>query len=165
MVKTGKLKYQSAFLLSEKVKDDELVIHGGTLFDYYFTFDKSNTSKARKAIILSGYLNGLLRLIQQNRNKPDLKIKGTTYILNKRTAEKIGFKEDKTDVVQKFILILNYPNLVATKSIANRKLSFPRLKSIKTYKTDIATLNENKEKIDTIRNRITNSLQQLVSKA
>jgi hypothetical protein len=38
-----------------------MVIHGGTLFDYYFTLDKNSSSRQRKIFILQQYLEGLLR--------------------------------------------------------------------------------------------------------
>jgi hypothetical protein len=37
-----------------------MVIHGGTLFDY-FTLDKNSSSRQRKIFILQQYLEGLLR--------------------------------------------------------------------------------------------------------
>jgi hypothetical protein len=63
-----------------------MVIHGGTLFDYYFTLDK-NSSSRQKNFILQQYLEGL----PDNCGKKgqNLQIKATTYILNERTGKKI----------------------------------------------------------------------------
>ena len=162
MIKSGKLEYQSCLLISEREKDNQILIHGGTLFDYFFILDKNTTANQRKNAIISEYLRGLLELIDSNQESLNTQVKGTTYILNERTATKIGFEVEKTDSIQKIILLLNYPNLVASKSFVNKKISLPNLKQIKTYKSDIDTLNKNREKIekinDQIRNIITNRI-------
>ena len=151
MIKNGKLKYESSLLISEQEKDNRITIHGGTLFDYYFVLNKDDNGKSRKNFILLEYLNGILELIESNNEKPNLEITGTSYILNQRTANKIGFEVQKTNVTQLIILILNYPNLVFTKSFANKKLSLPNLKNIKTYKSNIRKLERNKQRISKIR--------------
>jgi len=71
-------------------------------------------------------------------------IKGTTYILNDRTANKIGLKIIKTNITQKLILIYNYVNLLISNSIAKRKISFPKLNKIKTFESDLNELIERK---------------------
>ena len=40
LIENGQLKYYSLFLLAEQEKDGIITIHGGTLFDYYFVFQK-----------------------------------------------------------------------------------------------------------------------------
>ncbi|NMM47674.1 hypothetical protein [Marinigracilibium pacificum] len=157
MIKSGKLKYQSLLLVSEEEKNNQIIIHGGTLFDYYFVF-KSDVPEQRKNFILSEYLTGLLKLIDSNKQNIDTEVIGTTYILNERTANKIGFSAQKTDFAQQIILILNYPNLLISKSLADKKLSLPNIRHTKTYKTDIKTLIDNKEKIERINSAIKNSL-------
>ena len=147
MIKSGKMMYLSSFLIAEKEKNNEIIIHGGTLFDYYFSLDKDQTPKERKLYILTGYLRGLVALIESNQAKPGTRIKGTTYILNERTARKIGFTTEKTDMVQKIILVLNYPNLIFSKSFLEKKLSLPKLNTTKTYTSDIKSLSNNIGKI------------------
>lgn len=154
MIKNGKMTYLSLFLIAEKEKNNQIIIHGGTLFDYYFSLDAFQNPKERKQFILAEYLSGILELIESNKENHGIKVKGTTYILNKRTAKKIGFEVEKPDMIQKIILILNYPNLIATKSYAERKLSFPKLVATNTYTSEIGTLNENKERIEKVRNTL-----------
>ncbi|WZL87712.1 hypothetical protein VS868_08820 [Salinimicrobium sp. 3283s] len=122
MIKNGKLQYESSLLISEKEKDSQITIHGGTLFDYYFVLNKDDIGKNRRNVILSEYLNGILKLVASNNEKPNLEITGTTYILNPRTVNKIGFEVQKTNPAQLIILILNYPNLVFTRSFASKFL-------------------------------------------
>ncbi|TQI71140.1 hypothetical protein JM79_2066 [Gramella sp. Hel_I_59] len=158
MIKNGKLKYESSLLISEKEKNNQIKIHGGSLFDYYFVLNDQDKGSKRRNIILLEYLNGILEIIESNIEKPNLKITGTTYILNERTANKIGFKVQKMDTIQLIILLLNYPNLIFTKSFSHKKLSFPDLKKIKTYESSIKELDENKQKITKIRNTIKSTI-------
>ena len=74
-----------------------------------------------------------------------IKVKGTSYILNERTANKIGFKVVKTDFLQKMILMFNYFNILISSSFAKKKLSFPKLSNIKTFESEISELLLRKE--------------------
>ena len=121
--KSGKLIYYSSLFLTEKPKDGIIKIHGGTLFDYYFVIDKKMKGNQRTKFILQQYLQGLLCLIEKHRDKSEMKLQGTSYIINKRTAEKIGFKIIQTDFLQKLTLIYNYFNLLTSNSIAKKKIS------------------------------------------
>lgn len=160
LVRNGKLKYYSSLLLAENEKNNSINIHGGTLFDYYFIFDKNSSGPQRKKIIIQQYLEGLLNLTKQFENSSfeNVNIKGTTYILNEKTAKKLGFKSKRPDFIQTIILILNYPNLLVTKSIASKKLSFPNLSNIRTYETSLKNLISNTEKIKIINKRLKSTI-------
>jgi hypothetical protein len=149
--KSGSLIYYSPLFLAEKPKNGMIKIHGGTLFDYVFVIDKKMNGKQRTNFIIQQYLEGILNLIEEKEiNKSEnIKISGTSYIINDRTAQRIGFNVIKTDNIQKLILVYNYFNVLITLSIAKAKLSFPKLKEIKTFET---TLNELVKKKDFIRN-------------
>jgi len=151
MKKSGGLKYYSSLFLAERPKNGTIKIHGGTLFDYVFVIDPKMNGKQRTNFIIQQYLEGLLNLIEENEiNKSEnVKIVGTSYIINDRTAQRVGFKVVKTDYVQKLILIYNYFNVLMTYSIAKGKLSFPKLKETKTFE---AKLNELIKRKDFIRN-------------
>ncbi|APG61379.1 hypothetical protein LPB144_05085 [Christiangramia salexigens] len=160
LVKKEKINYYSQLLLAENQKNNSITIHGGTLFDYYFIFDNRSNGPERKKFILQQYLEGLLNLIKEHEKTSDknLNIKGTTYIINENTGKKLGFKSNKPDFVQMIILILNYPNLLLTKSIANNKLSFPNLTNIRTYEASLDELKLNKGKIENINNRLKSTI-------
>ena len=106
LVQKGHLTYQSLFLLTEKEKQGVIKIHGGTLFDYYFVLNDEMSGEERTNLILSEYLKGLLNLI--NNEQEDILIRGTSYIINERTAQKVGLKKVNTDLVQTLILVFNY---------------------------------------------------------
>jgi hypothetical protein len=128
-----KLTYYSSLFIAEKEEKGVIKVHGGSLFDYVFVIDKSLSGKQRTNFTLQKYLEGILNLIkdyEEDRNT-SLKIKGTTYILNARTAEKIGFDIVRTGLIQKLILTYNYVNILISNSISKRKISFPKLKILK----------------------------------
>ena len=146
--KNGGVIYYSPLFISEKPKNGLIKIHGGTLFDYYFVIDKKMNGKQRTNFIIQQYLDGLLHLIEKYENDKKIKIRGTSYIINKRTAEKIGFEIVETDILQKIILIYNYLNILISNSIAKNKLSFPKLNKTKTFDADLSQLLERKEYIE-----------------
>jgi len=145
--KSGDLIYYSPLFLAEKPQDGKIILHGGTLFDYVFVIDRRTNGKQRTNFILQQYLEGLLNLIEVNQNKKteNFKISGTSYIINERTAQRVGFKVVKTDFLQKAILMVNYFNVLLTYSIAKGSLSFPKLSDTKTFETTIDKLIKQKD--------------------
>ena len=150
--------YYSPLFITEKPKNGLIKIHGGTLFDYYFVIDKKMNGKQRTDFIIHQYFIGLLSLIEKHKNDTRIKIRGTSYIINERTAEKIGFEIVKTDISQKIILIYNYFNILISNSIAKNKLAFPKLNKTKTFETDISQLLERKEYIERLNKSLKNTI-------
>jgi hypothetical protein len=158
--KSGKIIYHSLLFLSEKPKNGVLIIHGGTLFDYVFVIDKKMNGTLRTKFILQQYLQGLLNLIEQyeiNKNG-NLKVRGTSYIINESTAERIGFTITKTDFVQKMIITYNYFNILISSSIAKDKLSFPNLNDTKTFEATLIDLVERKEYIRNLNSKLKSAI-------
>lgn len=160
MKKTGKLIYYSSLFVTEKENKGVIIVHGGTLFDYVFVIDRKMSGKQRTSFIIHQYLEGLINLIEEYENKEsqNIKVRGTTYIINKRTAHKIGFKVVKTDYIQKIILIYNYFNLLFSNSIARARLSFPNVSNVATIEGNLADLIANKERLKHLNERIKRSL-------
>jgi uncharacterized integral membrane protein len=158
MVEKGKLKYQSLLLLTENGQDGIIKLHGGTLLDYVYVIDSNWNAQQRKQFIIKEFLNGLIKLIDEQKEKKDLdiRIKGTSYILNERTAEKLGFEVVKKDFLQQIILIFNYFNLLVTNSVGKGRLSFPVMKQIITIEANISTLLAKEDKIRALKNKIEN---------
>ena len=146
--KSGRMIYYSPLFITEKPKDGLIKIHGGTLFDYYFVIEKKMNGKQRTDFIIQQYLEGLLNLIEKYERDKNMKISGTSYIINKRTAEKIGFEIINTDILQRLILTYNYFNILISNSIAKNKLTFPNLNKTETFESNIRQLLERKEYIE-----------------
>ncbi len=140
-------------------------IHGGSLFDYVFVIDQKMNGKQRVNFIIQQYLEGLLNLIEENENNKteNIKIRGTSYIINDRTAQRIGFTVIKTDYIQKVILLYNYFNVLLTYSIAKGKLLFPKLSQTKTFEAELHELVARKDFIrnlnEKLKNTITNKIR------
>jgi hypothetical protein len=148
--KRGKLIYYSSLFIAEKEKKGIIKVHGGSLID------KSLSGMQRTNFILQKYLEGILNLIkdcEENQNT-SLKIKGTSYILNERTAKKIGFEIVRTELIQTLILSYNYVNILISNSFAKRKLSFPKLNNVKTFETNLEKLIKRRAFIEKLNERL-----------
>ena len=106
--------------------------------------------------ILQQYLEGLLNLIETYENGENKRVKftGTTYILNARTAEKLGFKVRKIGGIQLLILSMNYFNLLTSNSMAKRKLAFPNLRKAISFEANLEDLIEKKALIKALSDRL-----------
>ncbi len=154
--RNGKLVYYSPLFLAENEKKGVVTVHGGTLFDYVYVIDRRLNGKQRTRLILKSYLDGLLNLMEAHRDRKDkpIKIKGTSYIINNRTADKIGLKKTKTSLSQALILILNYVHLSISYSFSKSRISFPNLSDINTYEGEIGELLKRKEYLLKLRERL-----------
>ncbi len=146
--------YYAPLFITEKPKDGLIKIHGGTLFDYYFAIEKNLNGRERTSYIMYEYLNGLLALIEAYKDQPQLRVQGTSYIINHRTAEKLGFKIIATNGFQKLILIYNYFNILISSSIAKNKLNFPKIGNTITLESTIGELVTHKEYIAKLKNQL-----------
>jgi len=91
-----------------------------------------------------------------------MKISGTSYIINKRTAEKIGFEIINTDILQRLILTYNYFNILISNSIAKNKLTFPNLNKTETFESNIRQLLERKEYIEKLNKSLKSTIANTV---
>jgi hypothetical protein len=158
--KNGDLVYHSPLFLSEKPKNGIIKIHGGTLFDYVFVIDQNMDGKQRTNFIIHQYLEGLLNLIEENKNRKtgNLTVRGTSYIIKDRTAHRIGFRPVTTSTIQKLILIYNYFNILIMYSIAKDKLSFPKVNETKTFEADLNNLKKLRESISQLNEKLKNKI-------
>lgn len=154
MKKSGKLRYHSLLMLSEKPKDGVIKIHGGTLFDYVFVIDKKMNGNQRRTFIVQQYVEGLLNLINNTDMGSTTKLQGTSYIINKRTAQRVGFEVMPTDYIQKFILTYNYLNVLVTYSIAKGKLSFPKINRTITFEANLKDIGQKKDFLVTLNKKL-----------
>lgn len=115
-------------------------------------------AKERRNFILQQYVEGLLRLMTNYKTDEKLIIRGTSYIINKRTAKKIGFEICETDSLQKIILYYNYFNILISNSIAKKKLYFPNLNNAKIFEAHIDQLLEKKEYIEKLNVSLTRAI-------
>jgi len=107
--KNGSFKYYSPFLITEPKKDGLVIFHGGTLFDYYYTLSPDIEGRERIRYVLYGYVLGFLRFISEHEksDSEDVTIRGTSYIINPRTASRFGLEPVQKDFLQILILLFN----------------------------------------------------------
>lgn len=154
-VKSGSLHYYSPLLIGEKIRNNRLVLHSGSLFDYYFVLNKAHSVREIKRQVFSAYVDGLLNLIHEHENKQptQISIKATSYILNTRTAKKLGLSPTSPDMLQRFILYFNYINLTCALSLLNKKLTWPNIQKIASYEGKLDTLIDKKNDLISMKNR------------
>lgn len=154
--KKGSLIYYSSLFVAEKESKGVVKIHGGSLFDYVFVIDKVLTGSQRTNFILQQYIEGLLNLINdfEKKHNTTVKIQGTSYIINERTASKLGLKAVKTDFIQKCILVFNYVPLSISNSFSKRKLSLPNLSNSKTFEGELEELIKRKQVLQNLNNKL-----------
>ena len=155
-VKSGSLLYYSPLLIAEKVKNNRITLHSGSLFDYYFTLDFNQAAAERKKQVFTCYVDGLLALIAQyERKQPtSLRLKATSYILNPRTANKLGLTLRPVDPLQRFILYFNIINLTCALSLLKGKLTWPNMASIYTFEGTLDELIANKVYLVALKNKL-----------
>ncbi|MDR9364295.1 MAG: hypothetical protein RI575_03070 [Balneolaceae bacterium] len=154
--KNGKFIYYSPLFITEPERNGKVVVHGGTLFDYLFTITSDLKGRNRTRFVLYGYILGLLRFISEHENKSrgDLQIRGTSYIINDKTAARFGLKPVKTDILQLLILLLNYIPITLSYSYIKQKVHFPKISEIKTYEGKLSEMVRHKEKLIELKNQL-----------
>ena len=152
MVKSGKMAYCSPLLLAEKETKGQIVLHGGTLFDYHFTINKAWNAKQKTSFVIQQYLLGLLKLIETKQD--DIVLTGTSYILNARTAERLGFKQVPTNGVQKIILYFNAINLMVSASMIKGRWVIPPINRVNTYRATVSDIKANKKFIQSLAQKL-----------
>nr|WP_297349801.1 hypothetical protein [uncultured Glaciecola sp.] len=152
MVKNGNLIYFSPLFLVEKESKGAMVLHGGTLFDYHFTINKAWSSKRKTNYVIQQYLLGLLHLVE---NKPDdLILTGTSYVLNTKTAERLGFKKIPSLALQRLILMLNAINLTVSASKIKGRLVVPPISRTNSYSATVKDIKANADFIRALIKRL-----------
>ncbi|SDM35878.1 hypothetical protein SAMN05421823_112194 [Catalinimonas alkaloidigena] len=153
LVRKGQLTYQSTLFLSETPRRGVVVVHGGTLFDYYFVLDRRQTGAQRTQVVLAEYLKGLLQLAVTHPD--DTRLRGTSYVLNERTARKVGLKRVNTDPIQYLILMYNFCNLWVSNYLVKGKWVLPKLSAIHTYEGTVRDIADRRAYIAALLEQLT----------
>ncbi|MDT8322248.1 MAG: hypothetical protein RQ826_17160 [Xanthomonadales bacterium] len=67
------------------------------------------SASERKKLAMGGMIEGMINLIDEHEraDRRDLKVRTTSYILNERSAAKLGLEKRPTDAFQTLILYYN----------------------------------------------------------
>ena len=154
--KSGSFIYYSPFLITEPKKDGLVIFHGGTLFDYYYTLSPDIEGRERIRYVLYGYVLGFLRFISEHEksDSENVTIRGTSYIINPRTASRFGLRPVRKDFLQILILLLNYIPITLSNSFLKQKLSFPKISNVQTYEGNFEQLAAQKDELLLLERRL-----------
>jgi hypothetical protein len=154
--KNGKFIYYSPLFITEQERNNQVTVHGGTLFDYLYTISPDMQGHERTQLVLYGYISGLINFISEleNQNKDKLKVRGTSYIINRRTASRFGFKPVQKDFLQVMILLLNYIPITLSYSFLKQKLQFPNISDVQTYEGTFSEIVVHKEELLRLKQRL-----------
>ncbi len=142
--------YYSPMVVSFGNTPNVIDLHNGTSFDYLMDMRGVKTGVPWKKKMLKHYLNVLLHIIEQIESghlSQNTFIRGSSYFISKRSAQKLGFTIHKTSLAEKINIVLNYVDLIWMYSLSNGKLIFPNLHHIKTVRISGTLLVEKKNVI------------------
>lgn len=126
----GLYRYYSPLLLGYLPNEKVIDLHSGGSFDYLFVMRGVAPGAAFRKQVLKYQLEGLLRLIQYVEEKQipeSVSIVGTSYFFNERTLQKFGFKLEDASAFYRLNLLVNFIDITWMYSLAQGKLSFPKL--------------------------------------
>lgn len=154
--KSGKFIYYSPLFITEKVRNNRVTVHGGTLFDYIYTINPAMQGRERTRFVLYGYISGLLNFISvhEDQDDDDLKIRGTSYIINRRTAKRFGLQPVRKDFFQILLLLFNYIPITLSYSFLKQKLQLPKISDVQTYEGTLSEMAAHKEELVRLKHRL-----------
>ncbi|MDZ7756451.1 hypothetical protein [Rhodohalobacter sp.] len=154
--KSGKFIYYSPLFITEEERNNKVTVHGGTLFDYVYTIKPDMQGRERTQFVLYGYISGLVNFVSvhENQNKDNLKVRGTSYIINRRTARRFGLQPVQKDFLQILLLLFNYIPITISYSFLKQKLQFPKMSDVQTYEGTLSEIAAHKEELIRLKNRL-----------
>lgn len=103
--------------------------------------------------VLSFYIEGLLHIVAKIEKKEvpgTVVIKGSSYFFSDRTVERLGFELGKTELFERFNLLLNVVDLTWQYSLAHGKFILPNVLKVQTAKITGERLVEQKMKLESL---------------
>lgn len=140
-------------LLGYNPSAQKIDIHSGTSFDYLFVMRKYKPGPSTRNAMLYYYLEGMLRIIEkieQGEIPETVRITGTSYFFNERTAKKFGFSVGPPSLFLRFNIWLNALDLCWMYSLSKGRLAFPDFRSIRNVSADGNTLVAHKSNIEAL---------------
>lgn len=127
---TGGYTYYSPMLLGYMANNEQIDLHSGTSFDHLFVMRKYKPGIPLRNRLLMYHLEGLLQLIAQIENKQiaeQVTIVGTSYFFNNRTLKTLGFQLQQPSAFYRINLWINFIDLFWMYSLAQGKVSVPKV--------------------------------------
>lgn len=132
---TDTYHYLSPMLLAYKPSEEKYWIHLGTSFDYFMVMRKLNPGSAVKQTTLLFLVDGLLEIIERIETKripESVQVVGSSHFFNDKTALRMGFTLSPTTTFEKINFGFAYLEVMWMHSMAQGKLSWPKIMNLKT---------------------------------
>ncbi len=129
--------YYSPMVVAFGKTQTVLDLHNGTSYDYLLKMRGVRPGIMWKKRMLRYYLEALLEIIKEIESgelSEQATIRGSSYFISERTAQKLGFGTYGTSVAERINILLNYVDLLWMYSLSEGKLIFPSLTNIKTVR-------------------------------
>lgn len=154
--RSGRLIYFSPLFLVERERSGGFILHGGTLFDYFFVFSWKEAGEVARRQVVEQFIAGLLAFIEYlgTNQMYETRIKGSSYFFSERNAHRYGFEIVETESTQRLILVMNYVVLFVMYSFTRGKVAFPPIREIKTVQSTGKKLIGKREQISRVLRRI-----------
>lgn len=151
---SGKLIYLSTMLIAEPKAEDHIVLHGGTLFDYWCVLDR-NTHNSEKSHVLHEFVQGLLYLLDETQDQPgSVVVDMTTYFIREQTAKRLGFDCHKPTPLSRLILMGNITSLMVSQYLVTKRWRWPKLNQIRRMQTTLTGLRASRNKLERLQKAI-----------
>lgn len=158
--KSGRLIYYAPLFVVEPTRKKTILLHGGTLFDYFFVLPHVHAVPLRRRRVLHDYVRGLRLLAKacMERQEGDSRLRGTTYFLRPETVRTFGFEPVRTDAGQRLVLWLNAAQVTLAYSWLNQAFRWPPLTNIRTYEAKASAVWDQREKLEKLEKQLAKSL-------
>ncbi len=145
--------YKSELLFITKDASKNYDIHFGSLFDCILSGLFSSKRGGFKDLMLYFLVDGMLKIIQDvegGKIEKEAEIRGSSYFFNTKTAAKFGFESIQLKWSHKYILYLNYLEMLLVFSFSKGRFAHPNIEDFISVKTTGAQLMEHKVYIETL---------------
>lgn len=149
LLKVADYKSELLFITKDVTKNYD--IHFGSLFDCILSGLFSGKRGGFKDLMLYFLVDGILKIIkdvEDGKIEKEAEIRGSSYFFNAKTAAKFGFGSIKTKWSHKYILYLNYLEMLLVFSFSKGRLAHPNIEDFNSVKTTGAQLIEHKVYIE-----------------
>ncbi len=155
-IRKGTLRYAAPLCIIQPVKDKGVVLHGGTLFDYWYVLRPYPSFRLRKKRLLYDMVRGLRLEAEraQAEDRLDQFVRGTSYFINLRTATRFGLQPVSRDWGQILILWFNAAQVTAAYTIMRGRLAWPPLHRVQTYTGTWNAIYKNRKMLETLERRL-----------
>jgi len=155
----GSLVYYAPLFIVEPRRDGDKVLHGGTLFDYWFVLRGPLSAEQRKRRVLLDYVRGLIALAREHERSggPSFDLWATSYVLGPVTARRAGF-EVMPLRAGALLVWFNALQLTAAYSLVHRRVRLPPLHRTRSYRATIESLVEHVPHLQALEARLTRAV-------